>query len=94
MKTEEKRPAWKPGKRDIIFLTLVATVVLTLVLTSSKKTTKPTPDDPIHQNATSIAECMRCHGPGGVLPQPKRHPQGGQCFLCHLQPKHWKGGKH
>jgi len=93
METAEKKPAWKPGKRDVIFLALVATVVLTLVLTGGKKTTKPTPDDLIHQNATSRAECMSCHGPGSAHPQPKGHVKGGQCFLCHQQPKGWKGGK-
>jgi len=93
MQTSEKKAAWKLGKRDAIFLILVGTVVLTLVLTGGKKTTKPTPDDPIHQNATSRAQCMSCHGPDGVRPQPKGHVKGGQCFLCHQQPKGWKGGK-
>ena len=58
METAEKKPAWKPGKRDVIFLALVATVVLTLVLTGGKKTTKPTPDDLIQQNATTRAQWL------------------------------------
>ena len=91
MDTSENKQRWKPGKRDAIFLALVATVVLTLVFTSSKKTTKPTPDDMVHRTATSRAQCMHCHGPNGVDPQPKGHIKGGQCFLCQLQPKDWKG---
>jgi len=74
MDTSKNKQRWKPGKRDAIFLALVGAVVLTLVFTSSKKTTKPTPDDMVHRTATSRAQCMHC-----------------QCFLCHLQPKDWKG---
>jgi hypothetical protein len=91
METAEKKRGWKPSKKDAIFLALVGAVVLGLVLGSSKKTTKPTPDDMIHRTATSRAECMHCHGATGVRPQPKGHTKNDQCFLCHQQPKGWQG---
>lgn len=91
METAEKKRRWKPGKKDAIFLALVGSVVLVLVLGSSEKTTKPTPDDMVHRTATSRAQCMHCHGATGVRPQPKGHTKNDQCFLCHQQPKDWKG---
>ena len=87
----DEKLSWKPGKKDLLFLAIVATVVLTLVLGSSERKTKPVPDDATHRTVSSRAACMACHGKDGVRPQPKGHVQGGQCFQCHLQPKGWTG---
>jgi hypothetical protein len=29
------------------------------------------------------SECLRCHGPKGVAPRSKSHPQSDQCLYCH-----------
>ncbi len=84
--------SWQPNKRDWIFLGIVALVITALVLGTSERTTKPTPDDPVHRNATSRAACLSCHGPDGVRPQPAGHTRMDQCFQCHRQPAGWKGG--
>ncbi len=86
---DQGNPRWRPGKRDALFLAIVAGVILLLVLGTSERTTKPVPDDDVHRHATSRAACMSCHGQGGVRPQPAGHTQADQCFQCHLQPKGW-----
>ncbi|ATX81562.1 hypothetical protein Ga0123462_0692 [Mariprofundus ferrinatatus] len=87
----QQKSTWKPGKRDMLFLGVVAAVVLVLVLGSGERKTNPVPNDEVHQGASTMAECMGCHGNEGVRPQPKGHIQGGQCFQCHLQPEGWRG---
>jgi len=89
---EKQEKSWRPGIRDAIFLGVVAAVVLALVLGSSERTTKATPDDEAHRQATSRAACMRCHGKQGVRPQPAGHTRAEQCFQCHAQPEGWAGG--
>jgi len=91
--TQQKQTGWKPGKRDAIFLAIVAAVVLVLVLGTGERTTKPTPKDETHLSATSRAECLNCHSSTGVKPQPLGHTAADQCFQCHLQPEGWRGGK-
>ena len=88
---DQQKSSWKPGKRDMLFLGIVAVVVITLVLGSGERKTTPVPSDSTHQAASSMAECMTCHGQEGARPQPKGHIQGGQCFQCHLQPDGWSG---
>lgn len=87
------KKGWKPGKRDAFFLGFVAIVVLLLVIGTSERTTKPTPNDETHRNASSRAACMECHGEGGIRPQPLYHTKADQCFQCHKQPKNWAGAK-
>lgn len=82
---------WKPGKKDAIFLAVVIGVIVVLSVTGGKRTTKDTPNDAIHRAVTSHTECMKCHGPGSAHPQPVGHTKSIQCFLCHRQPKGWKG---
>jgi len=89
----EEKLTWKPGKRDLLFLGIVAAVVLILVLGSSERKTKPVPDDAIHRTVSTKAACMTCHDSKGIHPQPKGHTKGGQCFQCHLQPKGWTGSR-
>lgn len=84
--------AWRPGKRDAVFLSIVAAVLLLLVYGTSERTTKAVPDDETHRTVTTREQCMSCHGAEGVRPQPAGHIQGGQCFQCHIQPKGWMGG--
>lgn len=88
---EEK--GWRPGKRDAFFLAFVAVVVAVLVLGTSERTTKPTPNDDVHRQAASRAACMECHGAEGERPQPPRHTKADQCFQCHVQPENWVGAK-
>ncbi|MBF0281227.1 MAG: hypothetical protein HQM07_01470 [Zetaproteobacteria bacterium] len=83
--------AWQPGKRDMIFIAVVAAVILTLALGSHERKTKAVPNDAQHQQATSREACMQCHGVDGVKPQPMRHTQADQCFQCHAQPDGWQG---
>ncbi len=90
---DPEKKGWKPGKRDAFFLAFVAAVVVLLVLGTGDRTTKPTPDDVIHQQASSRAACMECHSAEGVHPQPKRHTKADQCFQCHVQPGHWAGAR-
>jgi len=85
----DKKKKWTPGKRDFIFLAVVASVILLLVLGSSDRTTKNVPSDEIHLHANSRAECMTCHAVDGIKPQPKGHTRADQCFQCHKQPKDW-----
>ncbi|HKI62518.1 MAG TPA: hypothetical protein VKA31_09515 [Mariprofundaceae bacterium] len=80
---------WRPGKRDAVFLAIVAVVIMLLVLGTSERTTKPVPDDDTHMHATSRAACMACHGTEGVRPQPQGHTKADQCFQCHAQPQGW-----
>jgi len=89
--SDQQKLKWQPGKRDLIFLGIIAAVVLLLVLGTSERTTKPVPDDATHRAATSKASCMVCHGNAGIHPQPKGHTKADQCFQCHAQPKGWKG---
>ncbi len=86
MAESESKQKWQPGKKDMVFFTIVAAVILLLVLGTSDRTTKPVPSDQIHQQAKSRAECMACHGVDGVKPQPIGHSKADQCFQCHLQP--------
>jgi len=80
---------WQPGKRDFIFLAVVASVILVLVLGTSDRTTKNVPSDAIHLQVTSRAECMACHAVDAIKPQPKGHTRADQCFQCHKQPQNW-----
>ncbi|MDX8395635.1 MAG: hypothetical protein R8K22_04395 [Mariprofundaceae bacterium] len=84
---------WKPGKRDLFFLGFVGLVVLALVLGTSERTTKGTPNDDTHRKVTSRTACMQCHGVDGIKPQPKRHTKADQCFQCHAQPESWQGAE-
>ena len=51
----QQKSSWKPGKRDMLFLGVVAAVVLALVLGSGERKTKPVPNDSMHQTASSMA---------------------------------------
>lgn len=84
---------WRPGKRDLLFLGVVAGVILLLVLGSSDRTTKPVPSDDVHRSATSRTACVSCHDANGVKPMPKTHMHDDQCFQCHKQPEGWKGAQ-
>ncbi len=82
------------GKRDLIFLGVVVLVIGALILGTGKRTTKPVPEDDVHRHAVKRAQCMQCHGPGGVRPRPRaHHTRGDQCFLCHRQPRGWVGNQ-
>ncbi len=87
--TSEAKLSWQPGKRDLLFLAIVAAVITLLVLGTSERTTKAVPDDDTHRHATSRAACMSCHDSGGVRPQPAGHTKADQCFQCHAQPRGW-----
>lgn len=82
---------WQPGKRDILFLALVAAVITILILGTSERKTKPLPDDEVHRTTTSRAACMHCHDQNGVRPQPPKHTKMERCLLCHQPPKGWIG---
>jgi hypothetical protein len=41
------------------------------------------PKDDVHAGAGAADGCLTCHGPDGVLPRSKNHPQGNDCFRCH-----------
>lgn len=89
----EEREGWKPGKRDAVFVALVAAVVLALVLGSGERTTRPTPNDETHQKVTSRSECFSCHALEQInRPEREghRHVREDQCFQCHKQPDTWK----
>lgn len=81
------------GTRDWVFIGVIVAVVAALAFGSSEKRTAATPNDAIHQNATSHEQCLACHGADGERPQPIGHPGNTQCFMCHLQPEGWKGEK-
>lgn len=81
----------KINKRDTVFLIIVAIVIITLVAGTTERTTKAVPDNPMHNQVTSRAECMACHSAKGNRPQPLGHPKANQCFQCHKQPDHWVG---
>jgi len=87
----DTKPVWKPGKKDALFLAVVVTVITLLVLGSSERTTKVTPDDEMHRTATSHEVCLKCHAPDSEHPQPVGHTASVQCFQCHTQPKGWQG---
>jgi len=90
MAESESKQKWQLGKRDFIFLAIVAAVILLLVLGTGDRTTKAVPSDQTHQQVKSRAECMACHGVDGVRPQPMGHTKADQCFQCHLQPTNWR----
>jgi len=89
--TEQAQNSWKPGKRDVVFLAIIAAVVLVLVLGTSDRKTIPVPGDEVHRSVTSKAACMTCHDSAGVHPQPITHTKMDRCFLCHTQPEGWLG---
>ena len=89
-----EKTSWKPGRRDALFLAIVATVVLLLVIGTGDRTTKPVPNDATHLAVAQLKSgqteaCMGCHSAEGVHPQPQGHIRGGQCFQCHVQPADW-----
>jgi len=88
---EQQKNAWKMGKRDIVFLVIIAAVVLVLVLGSTERKTIPVPSDDVHRLVTSKAACMACHDSAGISPQPATHTKMERCFLCHTQPEGWAG---
>jgi hypothetical protein len=87
------KTGWKPGKRDAFFLAFVAAVVLLLVIGTGERTTRPTPNDEMHQKVTSRSECLNCHELDAIN-DPKlnrhHHVKEDQCFQCHKQPDVWK----
>jgi len=87
----ETKASWKPGKKDALFLGVVLTVIVLLLLGTSERTTKATPNDDVHRTAISHEACMQCHDAQGVRPQPAGHASSVQCFQCHTQPKDWQG---
>jgi len=89
--SEQKTNAWKLGKRDMVFLGIIATVVLLLVMGTTDRKTVPVPNDDMHRDATSRAACMTCHDASGSYPQPPKHTKMDRCFLCHTQPQGWTG---
>ena len=89
--TEQQKQSWQPGKRDLMFLALVAAVLLALVLGSSDRTTTAVPSDETHRTVSSRQACLACHGVDGVLPQSPGHSKADQCFQCHTQPEGWQG---
>ena len=89
----ESKKSWRIGKRDSIFLLVVAVVVLALSFGSQERRTAATPDDAVHIQADSRSSCLTCHGSEGVWPQPAGHTKAYQCFQCHIQPKEWVGNK-
>jgi cytochrome c553 len=86
--TEQQKQSWRPGKRDLMFLAMVAAVVLLLVLGSGDRKTVAVPADDVHRTTLSRAACMSCHWPDGDRPQPDkhRHTKADQCFQCHAEP--------
>jgi hypothetical protein len=92
--TEQQQKSWQPGKRDLMFLALVAAVILLLVLGTSDRTTVAVPSDGTHRTAASRAACINCHWPDGVRSQAGKHlhTKADQCFQCHTQPDGWQGG--
>jgi len=90
--SEGGKSGWRPGKKDAIFAAVVIAVIVLLTLGTGKRTTRPVPNDEAHIHALKREQCMQCHGPNGVKPRPKaHHAPGDQCFLCHRQPRDWKG---
>ncbi len=89
--TEQQKQSWRPGKRDLMFLALVAAVVLLLVFGSGDRITVAVPVDETHRTALSRAACMSCHGTDGIQPQSAGHTKADQCFQCHTQPDGWQG---
>ena len=87
----DTKPAWKPGKKDALFLAVVVTVITLLVLGSHERTTKATPDDEVHRVVTSHETCLKCHASGTDRSLPVGHTASVQCFQCHTQPKGWQG---
>jgi len=88
---EQQKNGWKPGKRDLVFLAIVAAVVLVLVLGSRERKKIDVPNDDVHRSVTTKAACMACHGANGIHPQPAKHTKMERCFLCHKQPDGWIG---
>ncbi len=91
MTTDNGKQGWQPTRNDWVFMLIVLTVIVVLILGTSERTTKATPDDATHQAITSHQACMTCHGEHGIRPQPAGHVKATQCFQCHQQPAGWKG---
>ncbi|MDX8405656.1 MAG: cytochrome c3 family protein [Mariprofundus sp.] len=87
----EKKLSWQPGKRDVVFLAIIAVVVLLLVLGTGDRTTRAVPGDEVHRTAVKSTQCMACHQAESQRPQPLGHTKSDQCFQCHVQPKDWMG---
>ncbi|MDQ6976089.1 MAG: hypothetical protein Q9M22_05940 [Mariprofundaceae bacterium] len=87
---ETVKGRWRPSQGDWVFMAVVGVVIVALILGSSERKTKATPDNATHQTATSRAACMACHNTNGVRPQPAGHVKADQCFQCHSQPDSWK----
>ncbi len=92
--TEQQKQSWRPGKRDLMFLAMVAVVVLLLVLGTGNRTTAAVPADDVHRTTVSRAACMSCHWPDGdhrPAEGKHLHTKADQCFQCHTQPRQGEG---
>ena len=87
--TEQQKQSWRPGKRDLMFLAMVAAVVLVLVLGTGDRTTVAVPSDDLHRTTLSRVACVSCHWPDGDQPQAGKHlhTKADQCFQCHTEPR-------
>ena len=92
----------KIGKRDWIFIGIVAAVLLLFYAISGEEKTKKLPKDAIHQQFNDMLQsgkkkidvdplCESCHD-GVKVKFPEKHPAkpGGapmRCLFCHKQQK-------
>lgn len=88
----------KIGKKDWIFIGVVAVVVIVFIAISGKERTKKVPFDDTHKSFYDIVEksgkleadkgCPACHYDNGGIPFPPKHPlkpKDGpmRCLFCH-----------
>lgn len=87
--TEQQQKSWTPGKRDLMFLAMVAAVILLLILGTGDRTTAAVPSDDVHRTTSSRAACVSCHWPDGDQPAAGKHfhSKADQCFQCHAEPR-------
>lgn len=69
-------------RNNLIFVVFILAVVGFLYSISGKKYPQ-IPATESHQGITEVADCMKCHGPEGLMPRKPAHPPKDDCFKCH-----------
>ena len=70
-------------KKNILFITVAAAVLLFLFYLSTSKKVPLIPADDLHKSVATSEACGECHAPGKRAPLKESHPPKEQCLICH-----------
>lgn len=91
-KSVQNGRSWQFGRKDAVFLGLIAAVLLVIVMISGPETTRRVPRTEHHLAVYAASgttakkqlekSCQDCHGTNAA-PLPVSHPAGARCLICH-----------